>query len=399
MRLRLEIILLTIPVTACAGACDGASGGAGIAGLPSDTIQAEPLAVIGELDGPAEYLLGDVASVAVGPGNIIYVADRLGATVRAYDLQGQFLSTIGTEGDGPGEFRFPNDLTFDPGGQLYVRERYRVTVFGPSGGFRELRDSVIRTFPLDRPALESARASTNGRHYYSPSYYYYAFVTHRYFYEVLDLVGSTGDTIPVPAFPNPEILGRANYPIQGGQLGMPVNGVNMAPFEPRPTWALTNEGRVLMTFGDDYEVWRLNEVGDTVHVIQVQTAPAAVPPGELGDSTRAFHQRLDSIPVPLSEVRGMSDRARNRQVPEILPKITGLFTSDSGNIWLRRWPSGGHTSFDVFNASGEPLHTVRVPAVLSTTPPPYVSERLLVGVTRSAVTGVQQVAAFSVSGG
>ena len=178
MRRLRGLFLVMITLAGCGQRPDAASR----SGLPTDTLWAEPLTLIGEVDGAAEYLFGDIASVSVGPGQIIYVADHIGATVRAYDLRGDFLGTIGSEGDGPNEFRFPNDLNFDPAGRLYVRQRFRVTVFGPSGDGGQLRDSVIRTVPLKRPALESARAKVIGEHYYAPSYYYFMFVRHRYFY-------------------------------------------------------------------------------------------------------------------------------------------------------------------------------------------------------------------------
>ena len=44
------------------------------------------------------------------------------------------------------------------------------------------------------------------------------FVTHRYFYQVYDSTGATGDTVPVPSLPNILFLARANYLIneEGG---------------------------------------------------------------------------------------------------------------------------------------------------------------------------------------
>lgn len=392
MRKRRSLFLLALAFAGCAPAPDrGAS-----AGLPADTIRAEPLTLIGELDGEPEYLFGDIVSVSMGPADVLYVADRNGATVRAYDPEGRYLGTIGSEGDGPGEFRLPNDITFDPAGRLYVRQRYRVTVFGPGGGGGQLRDSVLYTIPLERPALELARARATGDRYYSPSYYYFAFVRHRYFYEVLDSTGATGDTIPVPGIPNPEILGRANYPVGDGQVGVPVEGVNMAPFEPKPVWDITPDGRTLMTMGGRYNVFELGPAGDTIRLIDAATEPGRVPADELNDSTRAFLGRLDSIPVPLNQMRAMSDLARNRALPNALPEITGLQVAASGNIWIRRWPSGDQTYLDVFDVRGEPLRTVTVPAPLSSDVPLFVSETHIVGVVRDAV-GVQRVAAFTLT--
>ena len=377
--------------------CAGEPADAPAPGTPPDTVLGDLVSVIGELDGPREYLFGDVSSVSIGPGDIVYIADQLGATVRAYDLEGEFLTTIGAEGDGPGEFQFPNDIAFDPVGRMYVRDRYRVTVFGPHAE-GQVRDSVIRTFPLERPTLETARARATGERYYSPSYYYFMFVRHRFLYEVMDSMGTTGDTILVPALPNPEILGRANYLVPSGDYGQPVDGVNMAPFEPRPSWDITSGGSVITTLGARYEVVEWGPAGDTVRVIRVETVPRAVPPAALRDSTRAFRTRLDSIPVPLSEVNGMSETARSGRLPETLPDILALHVAPDGTIWVRRWPSidqTGETVFDVLEASGRPLRTVRLPVELAADLPPFVSETLVAGVVRDRSSMVERVALFS----
>jgi hypothetical protein len=384
-----DLLMASAILSACAAGDEPTA----VRGLPSDTVYAEVRSVIGELDGAPEYLFGEVASVALGPDSVVYVADGLGSNVRAYGLDGQFLDTIATEGDGPGELRFPNDLSFDPQGRLNVRQRYRLSVFAPRLG-GQLRDSVVQTVALARPTLEGARAKSSGALFYSPSYYYFMFVRHRYLYEVVDEDGPTGDTISVPGVPVPEVLGRANYPIEGG--GMPVEGVNLAPFEPRPSWDITPDGRVLMTLGADYEVFEIQPGGDTVRVIDVDTAPVSVPREERGDSAEAFLERLDSIPVPLSEMRGMSELARNRQLPSLLPAIARLHVDTTGKIWVQRWPVGGSSLFDVFDQEGTPLYTLRLPSVLLTATPPYLSERLILGVVQDPVTKVERIAVFSV---
>jgi hypothetical protein len=220
------------------------------------------------------------------------------------------------------------------------------------------------------------------------------FVRHRYLYEVLDTTGPTGDTIPVPSLPNPEILGRANYPIEGG--GTPVEGVNLAPFEPRPTWDLTPDGRVLMTMGADYEVFEVVAPGDTLRILDLETDPTPIPSEERRDSADAFQERLDSIPVRLDEMRGMSTLAMGGELPDYLPEIVRLHVAASGDVWVQRWPGSGRSTFDVFTETGAPLYTVRLPSVLQIGTPPFLSDRLIAGVVRDPATGVERIAVFSV---
>ena len=366
---------------------------------PPDTVFTEPLVLIGEVDGAPEYLFGNVASVAAGPNGTIYVADQMGSTVRAYDLSGRFLGTVGSEGQGPGEFDFPNDITFDPTGRLYVRDLSRITVFGP-GTNEEVLDSLIRTVSMRGfNSPWSARAKTDGHLYYSPDYIFRDFQRRRYFFQVFDSTGATGDTVYAPMVRNMDFLGRgAVYPINE-RNGLMLSGLNRAPFEATASWDITASGSVLTSSGDSYEIVEWGPTGDTVQLIRLEREPRKVPESESRDSARKFQERLDSVPGPLERVRGMSDVARSGKLPEVLPEILALHVDQTGNIWLRRWPpsgDAGRTFFDVLNGSGVPLRTVIVRADLLLDPPPFVSTELVIGVTTDPATEVEKVAVFRV---
>ena len=383
-------------VTILAG-CERASDSASRGTIPADTVTAEQLALIGELDGAPEYVFGDVTSVAADRRGTIYVADRFGSTVRAYNAVGHFIGTVGAEGQGPGEFNWPLDIALDPVDRLYVRDRNRLAQFGRRPD-TEFADSLIRTIPLGGSPSDSRRGKTDGSRYYVPSYFYYMFVTHRYFYLVVDSTGLTGDTVPVPSIAQPEVFGRANYPARGGRLGVPVEGINLAPFEAAPRWDITASGHVLVSPGDRYEITEWGPTGDTVRVTRHGTEPRPAPAAAARDSARAFRSRTDSIPVPLEEVRGMSDIARGGILPDVLPEILALHVGPEGNIWLRRWPRSdamSQTVFDVLDSAGAPLGTVRVPADLLPDPPPWVSDQLIVGVITDRLTEIERVAVFA----
>ena len=68
---------------------------------PDLTIADQPLVRIGMLDGPLEYIFGDVAgAVRLEDGSIV-VVDEQSHNVRRYDANGRHLWTSGREGDGP----------------------------------------------------------------------------------------------------------------------------------------------------------------------------------------------------------------------------------------------------------------------------------------------------------
>ena len=364
----------------------------------SDTIVAERLALIGQVDGAPEYLFGDVTSVSVGPGPVIYVADRIASTVRAYRTDGSFLGTVATEGQGPGELEWPNDLSFDPVGRLYVRDAYRITVFArPDGG--EIADSLVRTTRISGYAnLSSTRARSDGTRYFYPTSSFRDGEPDRYFYLVYDSVEVTSDTVAVPGLPNLEFLRSATYrtSARGGRM---VNGVNRVPFEPVASWDITATGSLFTSTGDRYEVVEWTSEGDTASVTRIRVAPRPIPSAERGDSARSFQQRIDSLPVRLEDMLGMSESARAGLLPNFLPEILATHATSEGTLWLRRWPAErDQTLFDVVELLDGSRHAVLIGADLLLDPPPYVSNDFVVGVVQDPLTEVERVAVFGLEG-
>ncbi len=361
----------------------------------ADTTLATRVALIGSVDGAAEYLFGDITSVAVGPTSHVYIADRQGSTVRAYSPEGRFVATIGTEGDGPGEFQWPADLAFDPEGHLWVRDGERITVFdarGPSA----VADSVVHTIRLPGYGnLGSRRSWTNGTRYYYPDGG--SRDSARYWYVVFDTLGPTGDTVWVPPVANLELLYSAFFRL-GRTDGMMLPGVNRAPFEPVGTWSVTPRGTIVASPGHQSEIVEVTPKGDTVRTIHLPSEPIPVPLAEREESLRIFAQRLDSIPVPLDRVIGMSEAARTRALPTTLPAV--LQVHAAGNeIWLQRWPPAdrpGQTIFDVVSADGKVARTVIVPMTLLSDPPPFILPTVVAGVVRDPATDVEMVAVFRI---
>jgi DNA-binding beta-propeller fold protein YncE len=62
----------------------------------------------------------------------LVVSDGLAHQVDIYTLKGAKLVSFGGSGSGPGQFRFPNDVTLDDAGRIYIadRENHQVQVWG-----------------------------------------------------------------------------------------------------------------------------------------------------------------------------------------------------------------------------------------------------------------------------
>ena len=78
------------------------------------------------------------ADVCVAPSGELYVADGYGnSSVHRFSVAGDYISSFGSPGSGPGQFRVPHSVRVSSDGRVYVadRENHRVQVFTSEGQF------------------------------------------------------------------------------------------------------------------------------------------------------------------------------------------------------------------------------------------------------------------------
>ena len=71
---------------------------------------------IGQFDFPC--------GIALGKDNKLFVCDKNNHRIQVFGINLKFVSCFGKKGSGDGEFRYPDDLTFDPAGDVYVTDHY-----------------------------------------------------------------------------------------------------------------------------------------------------------------------------------------------------------------------------------------------------------------------------------
>ncbi len=64
-------------------------------------------------------------------------SDRMKHTVFMYTSEGEFIRTIGREGEGPGEFNLPGTLAFYSDGRLLIRDSDGISIFDSSYTFQD----------------------------------------------------------------------------------------------------------------------------------------------------------------------------------------------------------------------------------------------------------------------
>ncbi len=78
------------------------------------------------------------ADVCVAPSGELYVADGYGnSSVHRFSATGDYITSFGSPGSGPGQFRVPHSIRVSQDSRVYVadRENHRVQVFTSEGDF------------------------------------------------------------------------------------------------------------------------------------------------------------------------------------------------------------------------------------------------------------------------
>lgn len=390
---------IVVLLTACGdGGQQGTQRGSFGPELILDTVT-----VIGQLEGSTNYTFGDVRSVAVDDEGNVYVGDRIGAVVRAYSPQGQFIEEVAHEGQGPGELTgWPANLAFGPHGKLYVRDAVRVTVLARSRR-TGVADSVVgewRAPGYGNLTYDLSQVGADGAYYYPEGAYRLGERARRFYY-VFRGGQLTSDTLEVPYYAGLEAQRSAFYRV-GQSSGRMVPGLNHVPFAAIPTWALTDRGTVLSTDGASVDLLETDLKGDTVRTLAlVGGQPRRILPAERADSLKALEIRIDSLPVRLSDVQNLGTGVADRRLPDVLPATLSIHVGTGGLIWVERWPTegaGGWRFYDVYDSTGIHEATVRLRAPLTSAPPPFFGRHTVVGVIRDTQTGVDRVVTFSLAG-
>ena len=125
---------------------------------PATIVLQEEWRIGGDTEAEEEFF-GVIAQIAMGPEGDIYLLDQQLTEVKVFSRDGEYLRTLGREGEGPGEFRRPEDMFLLPDGNVGVLQLApgRIVKLSPQGepmGDHPLPDNRLReTAPL-KAALE-----------------------------------------------------------------------------------------------------------------------------------------------------------------------------------------------------------------------------------------------------
>jgi hypothetical protein len=325
-----------------------------------------PTLRIGSVDDP-DYAFQSVQSLAMGPAGILHSLHRGETAIRRWDIHGRPMSTIGRQGEGPGEFRSPSGIGFF-GDSLWVMDRqaYRISYFGPDGAFlgtvtprvdlspdpenpraavprpfRPLRDGTLYAVaPAWSDAIARGQLSET-RH------------------ALLDQEGETLGTVWMQDYRPTDVLALLRE--DGGTFGR-------QPFGDGSLWAISQDQQLMVL---DRRVPRrgqraairlttISMTGDTLFSKELEYAPEPLPRERIDSASRAqardmlqFLQRMDpgmTLAALETDLRGAT------YSPDYLPAVRGMLLGTDGSIWLQRFsPREDGNLWWVLGADGAPL--------------------------------------------
>lgn len=173
-----------------------------------------------------------------------------------------------------------------------------------------------------------------------------------------------------------------------------IRGLNHVPFAPIPVWDVTMAGTVISGDATSYLLVETDAAGRSLRRFERAVPSTRIDRDERSDSAKALQRRIDSLPVPIARLDGVSDAVKSQSLPATYPAYTAVFAAEDGRVWVRRWAPAGRSSetfFDVFDAEAKFLGTGVLPVVLAAAQHPVIRPDIIVGVVVDRETDLESV--------
>lgn len=262
--------------------------------------------------GAEEYMFGGIEDLDVGTDGSIYVRQSQPVSIRQYDRDGTFVRDIGGEGQGPGEYQYPEIEVLGDGRVAVLDLRSnRLSLFGLDGEYEDSVSLVGNTagpesLHVDRDDNFYVRAfgELTGQEAEIP------IELRKY-----SLEGELLDTLSTPPS-NPE----------GSDFTLAHE--RFKPFTVLTQWTWSPLGYMVVGRNDRYDVELRKDTG-TVH-LRRELEPASVNDDEMAE-WQAFRQRY----IELNTAAGIE--VEGGTIPWQKPFFRQLHAAEDGRIWLHRY--------------------------------------------------------------
>jgi hypothetical protein len=265
---------------------------------------------IGGADEREEYMFSRIRDIEVDDEERIYALDHREAHIKMFDENGEYIRTIGTKGQGPGELNYPVGLFCSPLKEIMVEDiRNRCLTFYSLEGDYIKSIPTARLFLL-RPTIDSkgniVGLLTNNKN------------------GVYDFTKADADlnfpqTIDFSPFPDFEAFN---------------------PFYPIIKWAMAKGDRIIYGYPEKYELKIISPEGKVLRKIMKEYNPVEITQKEKENVVKGYRQSLKFA------------------FPKYHSAYQSFTLDEEGRIFVQTWnriEDGEGNFYDVFNAEGEYL--------------------------------------------
>jgi hypothetical protein len=292
-----------------------------------------------------DVLFGVIAQLVVDDAGDVYLLDGQLSEVQVFSRDGEWLRTLGREGEGPGEFRNGSDLYRGPDGNLGVVQIFpgRIVRLTPDG-------DPAGNFPL--PEVEGGGFQLVHQVRGTRDHVVIAFAQQR----VID--GKQTTVSMLRSFDNKgKELARFHEESQHSQFGgMKFEEKLFANYERR--WAAAPDGRVAVAIDfDAYRIHLFNADGSVQRIIE---RPGWQPLERTGEERKRFQKFFDGITS--------WNPGSTFKISETHPSVSQIEFRDDGSMWVLSsrgrfgLPDGIFASWDVFDDQGHFVQRVHLRA-------------------------------------
>ena len=272
---------------------------------------------IGEEGNDNGIVFGEIGGlIAVDCRGRIFVGDQQASQIYAFGSGGEFIKSVGSKGEGPGEFSLLSDVRVGPGDSVYAFDlrRGRISAFDPST--LEFVKSIVVGEDID------GRSARNLIGVLEPGFV----VT----YEDLPWPGTEFDT---ERYKYARIVSRTGIAGKESIVRVPSSEFMMVRSGNRFLGAAMPYPRdPVIHLGPDELVYS----GSTESITVAVTAAS-------GEMLSTIEHSLEAIPITSSELEDwiglLSDETarlvRKANLPTTKPAYTTLVVDDGGRIWVK----------------------------------------------------------------
>ena len=316
---------------------------------------------IGTGSGMDTLLFGSMRSFDVDAQGQVHVLDNQTQQIHVFGTDGVWVRTVGGSGSGPGEFEGASRVDINSNGEYFVMEmqRGRLNILSPSGHY-------VDSMPINSTGWD-CWPYPGGRDFMGR--YNAAVIRSDPEDSYLELARFDASLTPLDTVPMPESPVEFEYFTHTSEDGSSMSAT--IPFQASFEWSFSPSGNLWTLLTGPYELAEVSPHGRVLRRISIPIEPEAVTLAERQEA----RVRLEWF----TNQGGQIDLAR---IPDTKPAAEFFFVGDDGAIWVNRTaPSEDDANriFDLFEAEGRFLGTVRLSFALQSDPLPIVREGKLYG--------------------